>query len=194
MSDSTLTDAAPPDVDLIRLAARGERDAFAVLVGRHAASIHRLALAMTHRQDLAEDILQQTFLAAWRTVRTFRGDASVRTWLLTIARHAASRARTRHEAARIDGTPLEELGLRAGWGDPERHAIRAERRHRLAAAFGRLAADDREILTLRELEGLSGEETAAVLGVGLPAMKSRLHRARLRLAAEWRKEAGHAAP
>ncbi len=82
--------------------------------------------------------------------------------------------------------PLEELGLQAGWGCPpwtNSFVESLERRDTLEKALGRLSADEREILVLRELEGLSGDETAAVLELSLPAMKSRLHRARLRLAA-----------
>ena len=81
--------------------------------------------------------------------------------------------------------PLDELGLQAGWGCPpwtDSFIESLERRDTLEKALARLAPDEREILVLRELEGLSGEETAAVLELSLPAMKSRLHRARLRLA------------
>jgi len=149
---------------------------------------------LTRSQADAEDVLQQTFLAAWRHRAQFRAEASVRTWLLTIARNTALTARTRQSREPFDDTPLDDLGIRAGWGGPtpEDLAISGERHARLTTAFARLSADDREILTLRDLEELSGDATAQLLGVSLPAMKSRLHRARLALAAFVREEDIHA--
>jgi RNA polymerase sigma-70 factor (ECF subfamily) len=113
---------------------------------------------------------------------------------LTIARNTALTARTRQSREPFDDTPLDDLGIRAGWGGPtpEDLAISGERHARLTTAFARLSADDREILTLRDLEELSGDATAQLLGVSLPAMKSRLHRARLALAAFVREEDIHA--
>ena len=77
-----------------------------------------------------------------------------------------------------------QLGLGAGWGseDPEAIAIAAEQRAVLRRAMSRLSNEDQEVLVLRELDGLSGQEAARVLGIGERALKSRLHRARLRLA------------
>lgn len=194
MSDAEI-DGSLTDTALARRAAAGDGRAFGVLVERHQASIFRVARAMTRDHAAAEDVLQQTFLAAWQALPRFRGEASVRTWLLTIARHAAWH--TRQDAAReaIDDTPIEVLGLEAGWGaasaaGPEAQAIQAQCREQLAQALARLEPDDRAILTLRELEGLSGDETAAILQLSVAAMKSRLHRARLRLAADLRVQSG----
>lgn len=181
-------DDALSDAVLVDRAAAGDEPAFATLVARHQASVFRLARAMTRSHQSAEDVLQQTFLAAWQALPRFRGDSSVRTWLLTIARHAAWHRQQDASRDAIDDTPIDELGVRAGWGavGPEELAMRAETRDRLTAALARLEPDDRAILTLRELEELSGDETANALNLTLSAMKSRLHRARLRLAAELR--------
>lgn len=183
------------DADLVRRAGAGDADAFGALVARHQAHVFRLAHLLTRSRDEAEDVLQQTFLSGWRALRTFRGDASVKTWLLTIARNAALARREQVSREPLDPTPVEELGLRAGWGgpSPEEQAMSAERTALFGHALERLSDEDREILTLRDLEGLSGEETASVLGVSLAAMKSRLHRARLALAVEVREEMRHAA-
>lgn len=182
------------DVELVARGAAGDHAAFGALVSRHQARVFRLARALTDSHHEAEDVLQQTFLSAWQSLASFRGDASVRTWLLTIARHAAWQARARRSREPIDDVPLDELGQLAGWGhlDPETLAARAQQRERLGAAFARLAPDDRQVLVLRDLDELSGEDTAAALGLSLAATKSRLHRARLRLAAELRKEAASA--
>jgi len=175
---------------LLARAGGGDRDAFDVLIGRHAPSVLRMIRLHVGRADDAEDVLQQAFVAAWRGAAAFRGDSSVRTWLFTIARHAAWKRREdarRHDVAEV---PLDELGVLAGWGseDPEALAVAAERRELLRAAFDALEPADRDVLTLRDLEGQSGEETAALLGLSLAAMKSRLHRARMTLAARVRQE------
>ena len=182
------------DVDLTRRSAQGDRDAFGTLVIRHQASVYRLARLMVKTREEAEDVLQQTFLSAWRGVSGFRGESSVRTWLLTIARNIALLRRTHVAREPIDPTPIEELGVRAGWGgpNPEQLAVAAEQRHHLVAALATLAPDEREILTLRDLEGLPGGEVAAMLGLSLTAMKSRLHRARMSLAVAVRGEMTHA--
>lgn len=183
------------DADLLAASASGRRDAFGVLMHRHQAHVFRLARMLTRSESDAEDVLQQAFLNAWRSAAQYRGDAGVRTWLLTITRHVAFSLQSRSarepsvSPVEIDVDSIADLGRRAGWGaSPETAAIRHEQATRLKAAFARLSADDRALITMRDLEGLSGEETAAVLGLSLAAMKSRLHRARLTLAAHVRKE------
>lgn len=173
------------DLALVGRSAQGDREAFDTLVTRHQASVFRLARYLIGNKDEAEDVLQQTFLSAWQGARGFRGESSIRTWLLTIARNAALTRRKQAAREPIDETPLEDLGIRAGWGgpDPEQLAAAAEQRDRLAAALAALVPEEREILTLRDLEGLAGDEVATMLGLSLAAMKSRLHRARLSLAA-----------
>ncbi len=177
------------DEELLKRTAAGEREAFDELVVRHQAAVFRFARAATEGAAAAEDVLQETFLAAWRAAGTFQGRSVVRTWLLTIARNQAWHHRERAGRVPVDDVPLPELGEAAGWGDqsPEEAAVRSQRRGRLARALELLGPEEREVLVLRELEELTGEETAATLGIGLAAMKSRLHRARLRLAAELRR-------
>lgn len=182
------------DLELAIRAAGGDRDAFDTIVTRHQAHVFRLARMLTRNPDDAEDVLQQTFLSAWRAIGSFRGDASLRTWLLTITRNAALGRRQDAWREHLDPTPVDELGLRAGWGgpSPEDETLSHERSAVFAAAFAALSEGDREILTLRDLEGMSGEEAATMLGLSLPAMKSRLHRARMALAAAVTEEMTHA--
>lgn len=182
------------DAELLVRAGAGDRDAFGTLVERHQASVYRFARTVVTRPADAEDVLQQSFLAAWRGASRFRGESSVRTWLFTIARNAALTLRAHDARWTPSEVPVEDLGLAAGWGsdDPESAAVEAERQAAFTAAFEALAPAEREVLTLRDLEGLSGDETAALLGLSLPAMKSRLHRARLALAARVRQEVGGA--
>jgi RNA polymerase sigma-70 factor (ECF subfamily) len=184
-SESVLTDE-----ELLKRTAAGEREAFDEVVVRHQAAVFRFARAATESPAAAEDVLQETFLAAWRAAGTYQGRSAVRTWLLTIARNQAWHHRDRAGRIPVDDVPLPELGEAAGWGaqSPEEEAVRSQRRGRLARALAALGPEEREILVLRELEELTGEETAAALGIGLAAMKSRLHRARLRLTAEMRRD------
>lgn len=176
------------DVQLLRRTAEGDRAAFDALVRRHAGAVLRLGRAICGDVGLAEDAAQQAFLDAFRNAHRFRGEASPRTWLLTIARNAALKLRGRQQRETPRAAPLDELGTAAGWGsaDPEALTLLAERRVLLEDALNSLSPSDREILVLRDIEQLSGAETASMLGLQLRAMKSRLHRARLRLAAALR--------
>lgn len=179
------------DAELICAAAEGSAPAFDRLVERHQSAVYRFARALVADPAAAEDVLQETFLAAWRHAATYRGEASVRGWLLTIARHQAFRLRRARPLEPAEEAPLERLALAAGFateGGPERAAMAAQRRERVAAALAALSAEEQEVLLLRDVEEFSGDETAGTLGVTLPAMKSRLHRARLHLAARLREE------
>ena len=175
------------DAELIRRTAAGDRDAFAAFVAKHGGAIHRFLRTVAGHS--AEDALQETFLGAWRGAASFREESSPRTWLFTIARNAALRLQRKRVAEPESFESLEDLGAAAGWGDedPERLLIKRESADLVASALLRLADGDREVLLLRDVEGLSGDEAAAVLGLTVAAMKTRLHRARLRLAAEVRK-------
>lgn len=181
------------DVTLIRRAAGGDREAFERMVARHQASVYRFIRTLTPDLSRAEDALQETFLSVWMSAQGFRGDSSARTWLFTIARHAIERQFRRHagEPAAADRVALDALGIAAGWGrtrDPEQALLKQEESAIVRRAIEGLNADDRRVLVLRDLEGLDGEEAAAVLGIGVAALKSRLHRARLRFAARLTEE------
>lgn len=186
---------APPDRDLLTAAAGGDRGAFAAIVDRHQAAVWRLARALTHSPVEAEDAMQEAFVAAWKGAQSWDGRGSVRSWLLTLTRHATFRHLRRRAGEPPRFEPLDTLARSAGWGeqvDPESLAAALERRVILQRALARLSPADREILILRELEELEGAAVAELLDVSLPAMKSRLHRARLRLVAAVREEVADA--
>lgn len=185
-----MLDPAPEDRELMRRAAAGDRAAFVTVAQRHAPAVLRLCTAILGSDADAKDATQETLLAAFRRAPTFRPElGAVRPWLLAIARHEAQRLR-RPDAPRDDDPqqPLERLGLDAGWSaaDPEALLSRAEDAEALAWAIAALAPRDREVLVLRDIEGQSGEHTAELLGLDLAGMKSRLHRARLKLMAALR--------
>jgi len=183
-----VTSAPTPDskLDLDRddlwAAARGDEMAFESFVIRHEASVYRFVQSLGSVGADADDALQETFIHAWRAASTYQGTGSARAWLLSIARHVVYRAGRRHAGEPAEFDSLESIAQRAGWGDESEVRARADDRARVVQdALQRLSVADREILVLREIQELSGDDTAAALQLSLPAMKSRLHRARLRL-------------
>jgi len=190
--DTTIEDE-PSDAALLSATSAGDRDAFEAFVERHAPALWRfLVLAMRTNED-AEDVMQQTFLAAWKGASGARVERGARPWLFTIARHAAERVGRRTVRRADQEASLEALGEAAGFASeqatPEAFAEALEAQDLLEAALGDLASDDRAVLVLRDVEGLDGRATAEALGLTLAAMKSRLHRARLHLAVAVRRRA-----
>lgn len=190
---------AHEDRQLLERSAAGDRAAFGELVERHAAGVFQYARWIVGNDNDAEDVLQQTFLAAWSAAGDARAVDGARPWLVGIARRFATKLNVRRGESRarersFEELGLEELGCQAGFGDerhtPELVAAALEERECLAGALAALEPDERELLVLRDLQGLSGAEVAALLGIGLAAQKSRLHRARLRLAIEVRRRMG----
>ncbi|HET9594685.1 MAG TPA: RNA polymerase sigma factor [Anaeromyxobacteraceae bacterium] len=170
------------DEALVRRSAGGETRAFERLVARHEAALYRYALRICGSERDAEDALQDGLLAAWRGAATFRGESAARTWLFQVVIHACRR-RHRRRAGEPDRHEAVDaaVGLAA---DAPRQDDRAAARQVGAAldrALAGMADEAREVLLLRDVEGLSGEDAAAALGLGVAAMKSRLHRARLEL-------------
>ena len=184
MLDRQAQDLATFDRELISRTANGDRRAFEQIVSRHATAVFRLAKVVTGDAAAAEDVMQQTFLSAYRSASTCGSDASVRTWLLAIARNAAQQLQANQGREVPAEEPLLNLGLDAGWGsgDPETIAIAAAHKDKLDKALSTLCAEDQEVLILRDMEGLRGPEAAEVVGVGEQVFNARLHRARLRLA------------
>lgn len=181
------------DEILVRRSAAGDRRAFERLVARHEAPLYRFAVRSCGGEREAEDALQDGLLAAWRGAGTWRGESSARTWLYQVVVNACHRRHRRRAGQPAEPQPLEAAAAVAG-GEPgpdERVAAREVGRA-IDAALAAMAEEAREVLLLRDVEGLSGEETAAALGLGLAAMKSRLHRARLELKARVEVALGHA--
>ena len=168
--------------ELLERAADGDRRAFEHFVRKHEGAVLRYIRTQTSDDDVAEEALQETFIAAWRHADGFRGDGSPRAWLLTIARNAVRRQYRRPAGAPETFEPLDSAAVRAGWGrEPEdRWTDRITAAQVVERGFTGLSPEDREVLVLRDLEGLGNEETAELLGLSVAAVKSRVHRARLR--------------
>lgn len=185
-------DVAPtPDEALVHASARGDRDAFDALVARHGPALFRFAVRTCRSEAEGADAFQEALLAAWRGAGTFRGDAAARTWLFQILVHACRRGARRRAGEPAAHAPLEDaLGVRCGAAPDERVAAR-QAGAAIERALAEMPPDAREVLLLRDVEGLSGAETAEALGIELAAMKSRLHRARLDLKARVETVLGH---
>jgi RNA polymerase sigma-70 factor (ECF subfamily) len=181
------------DLELLRAAGGGEDDAFHALVDRHAPMLFRVAQSLTLNRADAEDLMQETFVGAYRGLNNFAGRSSVKTWLVQILTRQAAKAWQRgrhHRAARSidaaaradDGTPAGGDGVRGYAGDralsSASHAAAVDRRLDVRATLRQLSAPHREILVLREIRGLSYEEIAEVLEVPRGTVESRLSRAR----------------
>jgi RNA polymerase sigma-70 factor (ECF subfamily) len=173
----------------IDLAALRQRDAaaFHQLVELYSPRIYNLALKMLGDPDLAEDMLQETFVNAYRAIDRFEGRSHISTWLYRIA-HNAVLMRLRKEKRTPDLQSLEDeldvdtVATAAQWDDaPERHVLQNELLAKMDDALGNLSENLRVVFVLRDIDGLSTAETAAVLDLSETAVKSRLHRARLAL-------------
>ncbi len=164
----------------MRRAQEGRQDAFEVLVRRHADQLHAIVLRFCGDAGDAEEIVQETFLRAWRGLGGFEGRSQFFTWLCRIGLNEAKRRGSRR--ARGDGAGAVDAAAaelpdsrRSPETEAERHALRAA----LEDAVRDLPARYRAPLILRDIEGLSTEQAAAVMELGEAAFKSRLHRARL---------------
>ena len=167
----------------------GDRAEFARLVEAYSPMIYRLGLKMLNNPQDAEDILQETFIKAYRHIGNFDGRSSVSTWLYRIATNEAlmSIRRKRPETISFDvpsvydTEPQEPLQFVDWCCLPEDEFLTSEGRARLDEAANRLPTSLRVVFILRDIEGLSTRETAEVLEISEMAVKTRLSRARLRL-------------
>lgn len=178
-------DTRVSDETLIGRIAAGDPVAFDRLVRRHQAAVYRFARAAAPAEGagVAEEILRETFRAARRAAPRHRNESSARPWLLALARQTIDRQHPRPRES--DPGSLRELARAAGWGAGEDGVgdCGGDEELAVAAAFGVLHPEDREILTLCDREYFTLDEAARVTGLSDAAVRTRLHRARLRLLA-----------
>jgi RNA polymerase sigma factor (sigma-70 family) len=170
-----VTQAEKPDIDKVR---------FETVVLVHLDSAYNLARWMTRGEHDAQDVVQEAFLRAYRAFAALRGAEDARCWLLAIVRNTCRTwldRNRRGEPAGLTAEDLEHAGDDGGLGDPGRLMLRRADAEEVRAAIESLPAEFREAIVLRELEGLSYKEVAAVAGVPIGTVMSRLARARGRL-------------
>jgi RNA polymerase sigma-70 factor, ECF subfamily len=178
---------------LVQRCASGDEVACADLVAEHQRMVVQLAINLLGDRDEALDLSQEVFLRVFRTIRSFRGQSSLRTWIYRIA---VNQARNRHRfwnrRHRADQVSLDEHVaahgefLSGGESTPEQVLAQKELAGRLQHALDSLPFDQRTAIVLREIDGLSYEEIAYSLGIAIGTVKSRLTRARQALRLELR--------
>jgi RNA polymerase sigma-70 factor (ECF subfamily) len=183
---SSIADRGVAESRALEAAQRGDTAAFNELVLIYQTTVYNVALRTLGHAEDAADATQETFLAAYRAIEDFRG-GSFKAWLLRIAVNTCYdllRRRQRRPSTSLD-VILEESGDQAGFADrrigPERAALAAETISAVEQALLTLPDDQRTIVVLCDVQGLSYEEAADVEGVALGTVKSRLSRARARL-------------
>jgi RNA polymerase sigma-70 factor (ECF subfamily) len=187
--------STPPvvsDEELVARARAKDFAAFEELVDRYEDKIFRLAFRFVRNETEAKEILQDTFLLVWRKLDTFKGDSQFGSWLYRVATNAALmrlRAQRRHPEISTEELPVDYLdnyGQLPATGEnwakrPDDELQSDELRRRIQKSVDELPEIYRTVFLIRDVEGLSTEETAEVLQISIPTVKTRLHRARLAL-------------
>ena len=179
----------PDDPAFVGRLRAGDKEACAICVREHSTNVYNLALKLTGDPAAAEDVLQETFLSAFRSIARFEAKSQLSTWLYRIAYNAAlMRLRKRQvETVSLDEPVEDDEGVPqprdfADWSEnPERVVLDAEMRRVMDEAVGTLSETLRSVFVLRDVNGLSTAQAAQVLGLSEEAVKSRLLRARLAL-------------
>jgi len=194
-ADETRSEASLGDLELVERLRGADVSALELLMERYSPRIYRVAFGITRNHAEAEEVVQDVFLTLFRKIDTFEGRAAIGTWLYRVAANAAlikrRGKRFELELSLEDCLPTfladghregDRTRLLADWsGTPESELLAGEAREILEQAIERLPEHYRALLVLRDVEELSNEEVAEVLGESLSSVKSRLHRARMAL-------------
>jgi RNA polymerase sigma-70 factor (ECF subfamily) len=180
---------ASDDLELVHASKNGDIAAFEELVKRHDRKLLRIAQHITHNREDSQDAVQEAFLKAFQNLGHFREESQFSTWLIRITVNQSLMKRRKQRA--ISEVSLDEDFQQEGdvlprevadWApNPEQLYRASELRQILAKALGELRLISRTLFVLRDIEGLSTDQTAAVLGLSHAAVKARLWRARLQL-------------
>ncbi len=178
----------PDDSALVERAKAGDKEAFGQLVERHESKVYGLCLKMLGNAEDAEDCLQEVFMKAFEALPRFREEARFSTWVYRIATNACL---MRLRKKKLQTVPLDRPMNVGGeslprevpdWStDPSSDLMNEELNGVLTQHINELRPDNRIVFVLRDIHGLSTDDTASILGLSVPAVKSRLHRARLYL-------------
>ena len=177
------------EMALVQAAKKGDLEAFSELVRRYDRNVFRIAQHITHNEEDAQDVVQDAFLKAYQNLEQFQGNSKFYTWLVRIAVNEALmklRRRRSDKTVSIDEDVETEEGSMprevADWSpNPEQLYGQSELSDILKKTIQGLPPGFRTVFVLRDVEGLSTEETAEMLSLSIPAVKSRLLRARLQL-------------
>jgi RNA polymerase sigma-70 factor (ECF subfamily) len=177
------------ELALVQAAQKGDVGAFEQLIKKYDRNVFRIAQHITQNREDAEDVVQDAFLKAYQKLDQFQGNSKFYTWIVRIAVNEALMKLRKRKSDKLvsmdedvetdEGTITREF---ADWSpNPEQQYNQAELNDILSRTIQGLPASFRTVFVLRDVEGLSTEETAEMLGLSVPAVKSRLLRARLQL-------------
>ena len=176
------------DQDLVTIAQQGDTRAFDELVRRYENKVYRLAYKILRHEEDAGEALQDAFLSAFRGLPNFKADSTFSTWLYRVATNAAlmkyRKRREGHvsiEQSQSHDEDAEGLQIPDWSALPDEELLTGELDQILSEGLERLPDELREVFVMRDIEGLSNGEVAERMGLTVPAVKSRLHRARLQL-------------
>jgi len=182
----TVTPIGESDMALVRRAQAGDRDAFGLLVERYMRRAYFAALSLVGSSEDALDLSQEAFARAYRSRSTIDPERPFYAWLYQILRRLCFNflrdRRTRRQTLEASASWLAEDAAHRSGPDPAEALAREERRRLVAAAIEGLPAREREVLALKEFEGLTYKEIASLVGVPIGTVMSRLYTARHRLA------------
>ena len=175
--------------ELVQRAQKGDEDSFARLMGENETRIYNLALRMTGNEQDALDLAQEAFFNAWKGLKFFKGDSSFSTWVYRLATNACIdhlRRKKRRQDISVSLPVVDEEDDRPPDIPDERYAPeqvleRKQLRQAVAEGLEQLSQEHRQVLTMRELDGLSYQEIGQLLGLEAGTVKSRIARARLAL-------------
>jgi RNA polymerase sigma-70 factor (ECF subfamily) len=169
--------------DLIARARSGDDEAFGVIFEHHSRFIYKFIYAMISEKSMAEEMTQETFLAAYKSIHNLRGEAQLRTWLCGIAKNVVYKSlRVRRKEGTNSGEQIESLGTADDKNlPPDREFMSRELNHLIRSALARLDPDKRLVFTLKELQHLSYKEISDITGSAIPKLKTDLHRAKIEM-------------
>jgi len=177
---------------LVQMALAGQSECFGEIMHRHKKMVRARVTSIVRNSPDVDDVVQEVFFKAWRALSTYRADASLRTWLTRIATNEALMLWRRERRQRLYETS-EEFSPVAWHGEPaDQTVMRGEAARAIRGAVVSLPVKYREVVMLRDIEELSEAATAERLKSSLPAVKTRLHRGRLRLATALRRSRAQA--
>jgi RNA polymerase sigma-70 factor (ECF subfamily) len=184
-----MTAMTPPlatfeDNALIKLALAGQAECFTVLIDRHLAAVKKRISSMVQNAAEADDILQNVLLNVWRHLSTFRSESSFRTWMTRVAMNEALQSYRRKRRNPLCQALGDLDAFASPWESPYQSFARLETTKTVRSAVARLPARYRQVLILRDIQELSSGEIAESLQATIPAVKTRLFRARLMLSTE----------
>jgi RNA polymerase sigma-70 factor (ECF subfamily) len=186
MAENEMQVAADDDAWLVRRAQAGDAEAFGRLVERYMRRAYYVAFSLVGTREDALDLSQEAFARAFRARRTLDPERPFYAWLYRILRRLCFNflrdRRSRTRTLQMAGSWLADEAATRVVSDPAREFEREEARRRVAAAIERLPAREREVLALKEFEGLSYKDIAALVGIPIGTVMSRLYSARQRLA------------